>query len=79
MRNVAVLTVLLAAPAWPDDNSARDVLEKRCFGCHGEARMSDLDLRQREAALRGGKRGPALEPGNQRQVFFSAWSPAAAN
>ncbi len=42
---------------------ALGVLEKRCLSCHGAARMSDLDLRQRETTLRGGKRGPAVVPG----------------
>src|ERR1700730_7661957 len=40
------------------------VFEKNCVGCHGAARMSGLDLRNREAMLRGGKRGPAIVPGN---------------
>ncbi|MFN0172962.1 MAG: PSD1 and planctomycete cytochrome C domain-containing protein [Bryobacteraceae bacterium] len=43
--------------------TAPGVLEKRCLACHGAARMSDLDLRQRDTMLRGGKRGPAVVPG----------------
>ncbi|MBM3786360.1 MAG: DUF1549 domain-containing protein [Acidobacteria bacterium] len=36
-----------------------------CFGCHGESQTSSrLDLRTREAMLRGGARGPAILPGN---------------
>src|SRR6185369_3238888 len=31
--------------------------------CHGAARMSDLDLRDRDTILKGGKRGPAIVPG----------------
>src|SRR5947207_6162814 len=44
--------------------TAPQVFEKNCVGCHGAAQMSGLDLRNREAMLRGGKRGPAIVPGN---------------
>src|SRR5260370_22186765 len=43
--------------------SAQSIFEDHCVSCHGAAQMSGLDLRQREAILRGGKRGPALVPG----------------
>jgi hypothetical protein len=43
--------------------TAREVLESNCGTCHGEARMGGLDLRTREAMLKGGKRGPAIVPG----------------
>jgi hypothetical protein len=33
-----------------------EVLTRHCTGCHGETRMSALDLRQRESALKGGTR-----------------------
>src|SRR5438034_9407222 len=61
MRSVALLflTCLIAA-AQP---SAQSILENRCASCHGAAQMSGLDLRQRDAILKGGKRGPALVPG----------------
>jgi hypothetical protein len=39
------------------------LLAKRCFGCHGAAKTSGLDLRTREGMLHGGSRGPALVPG----------------
>ncbi len=45
-------------------DSARQIIEKNCLGCHGEARMSGLDLRSRETILRGGKRGAAIVPGD---------------
>ncbi|PYV81061.1 MAG: hypothetical protein DMG05_30600 [Acidobacteria bacterium] len=32
--------------------------------CDGSTQTSGLDLRQRETMLRGGKRGPAIVPGN---------------
>ena len=46
----------------------RDVIEpalrEQCYACHGaEKKESGLDLRTREAMMRGGKRGPAIRPG----------------
>ena len=67
-----ILLLLFAlAPASEAADGARlyrDVVEpafrKQCLSCHGEAKQeSGLDLRTREAALRGGKRGPAIRPG----------------
>ena len=40
------------------------ILQANCQPCHGAAQMSDLDLRQQETILKGGKRGPAVVPGN---------------
>ncbi len=57
-----LLAAAPAAAAEREETAARAVLETKCLGCHGEAQMSGLDLRTREAMLRGGKRGPALEP-----------------
>jgi cytochrome c len=42
----------------------RPLLAKNCYGCHGSAQTSGLDLRTRDGMLRGGSRGPALVPGN---------------
>ena len=40
------------------------VFESSCWKCHGGAvQLSKLDLRSREAALKGGQRGPAMVPG----------------
>jgi len=42
----------------------RPVMEK-CFRCHGaDLQMSGLDLRSRDAMLKGGKSGTAIIPGN---------------
>jgi hypothetical protein len=46
------------------EKSAQALLEAKCGACHGAARMSGLDLRERDAILKGGKRGPAVVPGN---------------
>jgi hypothetical protein len=44
------------------------ILEQRCLVCHGELqRQSELDLRTREAMLKGGVNGPALTPGDARE------------
>lgn len=43
--------------------SATAIIQTTCVTCHGQARTSDLDLRDLKAALTGGKRGPALVPG----------------
>src|SRR5262245_56828109 len=45
----------------------KDVLPivERCFRCHGEnLQMSNLDLRSRDAMLKGGESGPAIVPGD---------------
>src|SRR5262245_40066387 len=41
------------------------ILEQRCWTCHGPAlAQSGLRLNSREGAVQGGRRGPALVPGN---------------
>jgi mono/diheme cytochrome c family protein len=42
------------------------LLRAKCLGCHGDGEEleGELDLRSREATLRGGKSGPAMVPGN---------------
>jgi hypothetical protein len=43
----------------------RPLLESSCWKCHGAAvQLSKLDLRSRDAALKGGARGPAIVPGD---------------
>ncbi len=62
----------LVVAASPESTSgrARTILEAHCLTCHGEARMSDLDLRTADSALRGGKRGPALVRGNSTESLL---------
>ena len=46
---------------------AREVLARQCFACHGpdeEAREADLRLDVLAEAVRGGRSGPALVPGD---------------
>jgi len=64
MRTLLLLVVCAPAFAAPVYEAARAILENRCAVCHGQAQTSGLDVRQRETILKGGKRGPALIPGN---------------
>src|SRR5437867_3126560 len=64
------LVAALAFAAFPivshavDDVSVRayNVLEQKCFMCHGPAKTSGLDLRTSESALAGGVHGPVIVP-----------------
>ena len=41
------------------------ILQNSCWKCHGEVmQLSKLDLSTREAALKGGEKGPSIVPGN---------------
>src|SRR5215813_1528391 len=62
--SIAGLWAALFAQSDSPEKSARAILEGKCAACHGPARMSDLDVRQRATLLKGGKRGPAIIPGN---------------
>lgn len=47
------------------ETKVRPVLARNCFACHGEEKQfSGLRVDSREALLRGGKRGPAVVPGD---------------
>jgi mono/diheme cytochrome c family protein len=64
LRAAALASLLLIAANPPSfAQTAMAILEKNCLACHGPARMGGLDLRQRDAALKGGGRGPAVVPG----------------
>ncbi|MFN8007328.1 MAG: PSD1 and planctomycete cytochrome C domain-containing protein [Terriglobia bacterium] len=52
------------------DQAALRTLEKNCFSCHGELRISNLDMRQRESLLKGGTRGPAVVPGKAEESLI---------
>ncbi len=47
--------------------TAIGVLLEKCGACHGSARMSGLDVRQRATLLKGGTRGPAIIPGKPEE------------
>src|SRR5258708_92244 len=72
MRSVTLLFgwALTGAALGQSGTPAQALLEKQCLSCHGAAKTSGLDLRQRETALQGGKRGPAIVPGNPDQSLL---------
>src|SRR5579862_3344056 len=52
---------------------AVELLEGKCGACHGESQMSGLDIRRREGLLKGGKQGPAVQPGQaDASLLFQA-------
>ena len=58
------LLALLLGQTSSVEKSAKSVLQAKCLNCHGDTRMSELDMRERGSILKGGKRGPAIVPGN---------------
>src|SRR4051812_30968965 len=67
------LAVAQISPA--DAQAALKILDEKCAACHGAARLSGLDMRQRETLLQGGKRGPAVKPGKaDESLLFQAVS-----
>ncbi len=66
-------TILSAAQPATAAAAARQALEANCVVCHGEQAMSGLDLRTLPAILKGGKRGPAVVPGDpDASLLFQA-------
>ena len=60
-----IVTHLPAQKAAVSGQDVLPILKQKCFQCHGEAlQMAKLDLSTREAALKGGDKGPAIVPGN---------------
>ncbi len=65
-RTLLAASVSLLSAAAQTGNlpqQAVELLEGKCGACHGESQMSGLDIRQRESLLKGGKQGPAIQPG----------------
>ncbi|HVF86251.1 MAG TPA: PSD1 and planctomycete cytochrome C domain-containing protein, partial [Pyrinomonadaceae bacterium] len=67
---VTCVYFLEPASTHPQDSSsqltqqAAAILQSKCLQCHAEEKMSGLDLRTREGALKGGTRGTAIIPGD---------------
>jgi len=53
-------------------STVRPVLEQKCFACHTSEERGGLRLDSRERVLKGGKRGPAVIPGNPEQSLIIA-------
>ena len=49
------------------EKDVRPILQASCEGCHGETQTSGLDLRTRDAAMKGGDNGAAIVPGRAYQ------------
>ncbi|MCC6587212.1 MAG: PSD1 domain-containing protein [Bryobacterales bacterium] len=69
------LVLALLVQAQPDaaqffEEKVRPLLAARCWGCHGDAKVSGLRLDSREGMLAGGRSGAALTPGNPGQTLF---------
>lgn len=73
---LAALTVLGPAPrAFSDPPELKrdimPILEAKCLRCHGDRRKdAKLDLRTREAMLKGGVTGAAIEPGKSAKSLL---------
>src|ERR1700730_15778895 len=63
-------SVVLAQTSPADSQAALKNLNDRCLACHGASQMSGLDVRQRDAIIHGGKRGPAVKPGNAEESLL---------
>jgi uncharacterized protein DUF1549/uncharacterized protein DUF1553/cytochrome c len=70
---LGVLVCAVLVPAWAAETDAgrlysetiQPVMKEKCLGCHGVGNIfASLDLRTREAMLKGGGRGPAVVPGD---------------
>src|SRR5579871_513410 len=46
------------------ENRIRPILANNCFGCHTSSQLGGLRLDTLDAMKKGGKRGPALVPGD---------------
>jgi mono/diheme cytochrome c family protein len=65
-RGLSLAALTLTALAAADTNSVQaiQILQNNCGQCHTKAlSISGLDLTTREAAIKGGSRGPAIVPG----------------
>src|SRR5512138_2228266 len=54
------------------EKSVRPVLTENCVSCHGNGAAGGLRLDSREAALKGGKSGPAIVPGDADKSLLMA-------
>ncbi|MBL8178943.1 MAG: PSD1 domain-containing protein [Bryobacterales bacterium] len=75
MLVISLLAVLFAAGqagrVVSFEREVKPLLEARCVKCHGAAmKLGKLDLRNREAALRGGEKGPGMVAGNAAQSIL---------
>lgn len=48
----------------------RPLLATNCYACHTNSALGGLRLDSREAMLKGGKRGPAIAPGDAEKSLL---------
>ncbi len=48
----------------------RPILTQSCYPCHADAAMGQLRVDSREALLTGGRRGPAIVPGDSEKSLL---------
>ncbi len=65
----ALLPTVFASHA-QTESEVIQILIENCGSCHGQARVSDLDLRTLDGLLQGGKRGPGVVPGNAEESLL---------
>ncbi|MCC6587533.1 MAG: PSD1 domain-containing protein [Bryobacterales bacterium] len=71
MARVLLTALLLCVYALGEEAAAIKILEKRCSGCHNSStKQSGLDLTSRAMAVRGGDRGPAIQPGSAKDSML---------
>src|SRR5215471_15706538 len=54
------------------EKNVRPVLTENCVSCHGNGAAGGLRLDSREAALKGGKSGPSIVPGDPDKSLLMA-------
>ncbi|MBI3281044.1 MAG: PSD1 domain-containing protein [Acidobacteria bacterium] len=72
MRRCLVLILFLSVPLLAAASDPRDFFETKvrpllaanCLACHTATKMGGLEMRSREAFLKGGNSGPAIVPGD---------------
>ncbi|MBS1828238.1 MAG: PSD1 domain-containing protein [Acidobacteria bacterium] len=70
---ILLATVLQAQDTTFFETKVRPVFARQCYSCHGpDKQFSNLRLDSREALLKGGNRGPALQPGNTNSLLLQA-------
>jgi cytochrome c553 len=62
------------------ETKVRPILANNCFGCHTGSALGGLRLDSSEAMLKGGKRGPAIVPGDpDKSLMITAIKQTDAN
>ncbi|MFN7936354.1 MAG: PSD1 and planctomycete cytochrome C domain-containing protein [Bryobacteraceae bacterium] len=70
---ILILASLNAQDATFFETKVRPVLARQCYSCHGpDKQFSNLRVDTREALLKGGNRGPSLQPGNTNSLLLQA-------